>query len=426
MRSGTSHARNGQGAGAALKKGSAGRPESFLLAAASMPFIKAVPDQDQLRAALQKGLHSTQWHKQVPIDTASKKLAQNILADYFARGSNKLLENLIDKYSFKPQDPIDISLLGLLLHYFAFYDCSELQVRNFLEALSALAKNVNEVVSSFQFYIIAETIKLCKTLSEFDQELLGLEPADQEKMIKAVLAKSGAVENSLPAVFSFNLAREIQANRQGLDESIDWYARSSHLPLPVQAFRQLLRIALFLLSGEKISADIIKKAILASAKSDLNERQKKFLRTGLTKAVNSRSRELAFQTLYALSFDWPKSGENLEKYFCGTGNHPLIFASIDMGPADGFLWTIVRGVTENRIALDEKINKYSHKWRKERLGRIELLLLRMGLYEMEIGCTPPKVVISEILELANLFGVPEAKSLINGIMDAALKAQEQK
>ena len=43
------------------------------------------------------------------------------------------------------------------------------------------------------------------------------------------------------------------------------------------------------------------------------------------------------------------------------------------------------------------------------------------LYRADV---PPKVAINEALELSTRFGDAKAKSFINGILDAAIKAQE--
>ena len=64
-------------------------------------------------------------------------------------------------------------------------------------------------------------------------------------------------------------------------------------------------------------------------------------------------------------------------------------------------------------------------WRVDRLGKIELTLLRLAVFEMLYRAdVPPKVAINEALELSTRFGDAKAKSFINGILDAAIKAQE--
>ena len=69
----------------------------------------------------------------------------------------------------------------------------------------------------------------------------------------------------------------------------------------------------------------------------------------------------------------------------------------------GFAWELVEGVWSNVKNLDSVIERFSQNWRVDRLGKIELTLA---------------------LELSTRFGDAKAKSFINGILDAAIKAQE--
>ena len=61
----------------------------------------------------------------------------------------------------------------------------------------------------------------------------------------------------------------------------------------------------------------------------------------------------------------------------------------------------------------------------DRMGRVELTLLRLAVYEIMFrNDVPAKVAINEALELSRQFGEGNAKSFINGILDAVAKALE--
>lgn len=91
----------------------------------------------------------------------------------------------------------------------------------------------------------------------------------------------------------------------------------------------------------------------------------------------------------------------------------------------GFAWELVEGVWNNTTDLDEVITKFSRNWRVDRMGRIELTILRLGIFEMLYRTDiPPKVAINEALELAKEFGEENARSFINGILDSTAKALE--
>ena len=83
----------------------------------------------------------------------------------------------------------------------------------------------------------------------------------------------------------------------------------------------------------------------------------------------------------------------------------------------GFAWELVEGVWSNVKNLDSVIERFSQNWRVD--------LLRLAVFEMLYRAdVPPKVAINEALELSTRFGDAKAKSFINGILDAAIKAQE--
>ena len=83
----------------------------------------------------------------------------------------------------------------------------------------------------------------------------------------------------------------------------------------------------------------------------------------------------------------------------------------------------MQGVWSNSAALDDAITRFSHNWRVDRMGRVELTLLRLAVYELLFrNDVPPKVSINEALELSRQFGEGNAKNFINGILDAVAQA----
>ena len=69
--------------------------------------------------------------------------------------------------------------------------------------------------------------------------------------------------------------------------------------------------------------------------------------------------------------------------------------------------------------MDELIKKRSKNWDIDRITIMDRLILRMSLaemlYEVEV---PPKVSITEGVEIAKQFSTSDSSSFINGILDA--------
>lgn len=72
--------------------------------------------------------------------------------------------------------------------------------------------------------------------------------------------------------------------------------------------------------------------------------------------------------------------------------------------------------------LDIKINEVSDTWPTDRLGKAELSIMRLAVYEMLYDDDiPVGVAIDEAVELAKKFGDESSSSLINGVLSKLIK-----
>lgn len=138
-----------------------------------------------------------------------------------------------------------------------------------------------------------------------------------------------------------------------------------------------------------------------------------------------QSRELAFQVLYSLFFSPAADEAALRRAFVLSPHNKLMNETNLDDDLEGFSWDLVRGVWEREDKLDEIVNRYSHHWRTDRMGKIELTILRIAVNELLwVRDSPPRTIINEALELSDQFGATGAKQLINGILDAVAKNRE--
>lgn len=87
---------------------------------------------------------------------------------------------------------------------------------------------------------------------------------------------------------------------------------------------------------------------------------------------------------------------------------------------------IVAGVTEKLPEIDPIITKFAPEWPIEQIFNIDLIILRMGIWEAFLSkITPAKVVINECIELAKEFGGENSSSFINGVLGNILQQKEQ-
>ncbi|MBQ9765719.1 MAG: transcription antitermination factor NusB [Lachnospiraceae bacterium] len=67
--------------------------------------------------------------------------------------------------------------------------------------------------------------------------------------------------------------------------------------------------------------------------------------------------------------------------------------------------------------LDEKISEVAKGWTTGRMGKAELTVLRLALYEiMYDEDVPDKVAINEAVELAKKFGGDDSPAFVNGVL----------
>ncbi len=81
---------------------------------------------------------------------------------------------------------------------------------------------------------------------------------------------------------------------------------------------------------------------------------------------------------------------------------------------------LTQEVLKNKEKLDGQIQKAAPQWPIDKLNRIDLAILRLAVYELEGGETPPKVVIDEAVELAKEYGGESSSSFINGVLGTIL------
>ena len=134
-------------------------------------------------------------------------------------------------------------------------------------------------------------------------------------------------------------------------------------------------------------------------------------------------RSLAFQVLYSLAFSPASTIQEVAKAFRKAPEQNDGFEK--NGEPQGFAWELVEGVWANLNDIDAHLASFSQNWRIERMGKVEITLLRLALYEIIYRQdVPPKVAINEAIELSKQFGDDNSRGFVNGILDAASKALE--
>ena len=71
---------------------------------------------------------------------------------------------------------------------------------------------------------------------------------------------------------------------------------------------------------------------------------------------------------------------------------------------------------------EDTIKAHLENWELDRVANIDKILLKMGICEIYfISDIPPKVTITEMVEIAKIYSTDESPIFINGILDAVFK-----
>ena len=81
-----------------------------------------------------------------------------------------------------------------------------------------------------------------------------------------------------------------------------------------------------------------------------------------------------------------------------------------------------RATWSQRSTADAAIEPLTPDWPIRRQPTIDRNILRLAWYEMHEAGTPPKVAISEAIELAREFSTAESPSFVNGVLDRLMHA----
>lgn len=119
-------------------------------------------------------------------------------------------------------------------------------------------------------------------------------------------------------------------------------------------------------------------------------------------------RERTFQLLFRIEFH---SKEELSEQ---------LLYDADEGEDDAdaaYIREKTQAVAEKAAELDGLINEIAKGWKTTRMGKVDLTLLRLAVYEIKFDDDiPTGVAINEAVELAKKYGTDDSSSFVNGIL----------
>ena len=124
-----------------------------------------------------------------------------------------------------------------------------------------------------------------------------------------------------------------------------------------------------------------------------------------------QARETAFSILFEYGFDTAVTP---------IGHYETAIAYRDL-EEDAYVRTVLTGVEANLSEIDAAIDAASSNWKKERISRVSMAVLRLAVYEMfYMQDIPLRVSLNEAVELSKSFDDDKAFGFVNGVLNAIM------
>lgn len=121
-------------------------------------------------------------------------------------------------------------------------------------------------------------------------------------------------------------------------------------------------------------------------------------------------REHIFELLFRIEFNSPEEMPEQIRLF---------FADMEElgGEDQAYIEKKYLRIVEKLPRLDKRIEETAKGWKISRMGKVDLTILRLAVYEVEFDKdVPVGVAINEAVELAKKFGGDDSPAFINGIL----------
>lgn len=128
-----------------------------------------------------------------------------------------------------------------------------------------------------------------------------------------------------------------------------------------------------------------------------------------------KSREKAMELLFGMELSKETPNEILETF---VENYEGNIKELDLE----YIKALLEGIYENKDEIDSKIEGSLQSWKLDRISKINLTILRLGIFEMKYSDeVPDRVALNEALELTKVYSDEKSVSFINGVLDKVLK-----
>lgn len=122
-------------------------------------------------------------------------------------------------------------------------------------------------------------------------------------------------------------------------------------------------------------------------------------------------RERIFKLLFRIEFNSKEEMSEQQKLFFEEEEH------IGDEKSNQYIVQKYEKIIEKLEDIDKAINEKAEGWETSRMGKVDLTILRLAIYEIQYDeDVPTSVAINEAVELAKKFGQDESAPFVNGVL----------
>ena len=126
----------------------------------------------------------------------------------------------------------------------------------------------------------------------------------------------------------------------------------------------------------------------------------------------TETREQVFRLIYSSLIQKEMSEEQIE----------IFIEENNLRKEEEYVKGIFYGIQTNEEEIEKLIaSNLKEKWSMERISKIDLIILKLAIFEMVYSGLPYKIAINEAVELAKKYGEDSSKSFVNGVLASIVK-----
>lgn len=127
-------------------------------------------------------------------------------------------------------------------------------------------------------------------------------------------------------------------------------------------------------------------------------------------------REQIFLLLFCVEFNNPEEMPAQLKMFFETGSYDEDMHSFSEKDRE-YITEKYNHIMESLPDIDKQLSEKAENWDITRMGKVELTVLRLAVYEIEKDdSVPASVAINEAVELAKKFGQDGSGAFVNAVL----------